>query len=87
MTILGVLPKHLQDQADALAAEAVHASSVMKNDPKAGLLLALEARQAYDQIYRQAYKDAYIAEIASERWMQDVQRMKRRKAAAFLLLH
>lgn len=87
---LGILPPEERIEADAAIRDVVDASvdlAMGRMDAPEALLVKMEARQRYEDIYRQAYEEAYIADIVSELWMADMKRAMRRRKAVLLLLH
>jgi hypothetical protein len=87
----GRLPEDLREQADEAIRDAVQASVDLgagRIPAPEALLVAMEAREAYERAYREAYASAYVAEIVAAHWVADMRRMRRRRtAAALLLLH
>lgn len=86
---LGILPPEQQEQAEQAVREAVDASiAAQKDEDKGRAILALmEARQAFEDAYRQAFKEAYIEEMMLAEWESQITRERRRRAIALLLLH
>ena len=88
----GDLPEPLQEEvreALHLAQQAAfeQARATEERERRDALLKAMEAREAFENAYRQAYGETYIAEIVSELWRKEMRRIERRKRAAILLLH
>lgn len=87
---LGILPPLAREEALDAVVAADHASRELaagRIDAAAGLLAAMEAREAYENVYRAAHKEAYIAEVVAENFRQDMKRITRRRKAIALLLH
>ena len=87
---LGILPPQERVEADEAVTAATNAANLREAhriDDAEHLRLAMEARAAYENAYRTAYGEAYIAEVVAEQWRGDMKRMTRRKKAALLLLN
>ncbi len=83
---LGILPPDELEQAEDYAAIAVAASATPKPSG-AELLAAMEAREAFEELLREAMRDAYRAEYVAQMWEQETKRIRRNRATALLLLH
>lgn len=86
----GFLPTELRIEANEAVKEATQAASALaagRVEAVNALAVAMQAREAYENAYRQAYQDAYVAEVVAELWKADMRKLKRRRAAALLLLH
>jgi len=87
---LGILPADLRARADAAVMEADAAQAALAAGmvtPENAIGVAMQARAEYDEIFLQAYKDAYIAEVVAENWKREMQINTNRRAAVLLLLH
>ena len=87
---LGILPADVREETLASVIEADSASrerAAGRIDDGEALLRAMEARAAYENAYRIAYKEAYIAEVVADLWREDMKRITRRRKAIALLLH
>ncbi len=87
---LGILPEPLRVQADQAIREADEAQRELAAGnvtPESAIGVAMQSRAAYDDIFKRAYKDAYIAESVAEAWRNDMKQITRRRKAALLLLH
>ncbi len=88
----GELPEPLHEEvreALHLAQQAAveQARATEERERRDALLKAMEAREAFENAYRQAYGEAYVAEIVSALWRREMRRIDRRRRAAILLLH
>lgn len=86
----GELPAELRDEADQAVREATQASAELSAgnvEAANALAVAMQARESYEEAYRQAYQEAYVAEVVAELWKADMRKLRRRRAAALLLLH
>ena len=82
--------EELEQAAEAAVKVAEQTSAALqagKIDPGLALLREMEARQRYEEAYRAALREAYVADIVSRQWMEDMKRYRRRRAAVMLLLH
>lgn len=87
---LGILPPEAGEKAIAAVVEADQVSRRLaagEIDAPTALLAGLEARENYEQAFRDVYKEAYIASVVAERWKEDMKRIARRRKAIALLLH
>ncbi len=87
---LGILPEPLRVEADQAIREADEAQRELAAGnvtPESAIGVAMQSRAAYDDIFKRAYKDAYIAESVAEAWRNDMKQITRRRKAALLLLH
>lgn len=86
----GALPVELRDEADGAVRAAERAAAGLATgrlEAGRALLAAMEAREAYEQAYRDAYHEAYTSSVVAELWKEDMRKLRRRRAAAILLLH
>ena len=86
----GELPGELRREADAAIREATQAAAELAAgnvEAANALAVAMQAREAYEQAYRDAYQEAYVASVVAELWKADMRKLRRRRAAAILLLH
>ena len=88
----GELPPIEQAEAqeavrEAQAASVEQARATDADERREALLHAMEAREAFESVYREAYGEAYVAEIVAELWRKEMRRVARRRKAAILLLH
>src|SRR3990167_1080998 len=83
------LPIELRQVAEQAVKDSISASFFdgCLTDEREHLLQAMEAWESYDEAYRRAYKDAYIAEIVKDRTLAEIKRARRNRAVALLLLH
>lgn len=87
---LGILPPTLREDADEALRTVVAAKDALDRgriDDSEQLQIAMQARHEYEQAYKAAFEEAYIAEIVAEHWREDMKRMTRRRKAIMLLLH
>lgn len=87
---LGILPPEAKETALAAVVEADQAARQMaagELSQSDALLRAMEAREVYENAYREVYKEAYIAEVVANLWREDMKRITRRRKAIALLLH
>lgn len=87
---LGILPADLgEDAADAIRMVSAARTAFDQGRIDAGeqVRIALEAREAYEAVYREAYREAYVAEVVADLWRKNLERITRRRKAAALLLH
>ena len=77
----------------ALAAEAVlvtvqisQALAAGKLDETAAQLQKMEAFAAFEAAYKVAFKEAYIASVIADLWLQEISLIRHRRAVALLLL-
>ena len=68
--------------------KAIEASkAVVQSANEAVMLLqAMEARELYEDIYRQVFQDAYVEDVVTEMWKADMLQMRNRMAIILLLL-
>lgn len=83
---LGILPPEAADAVRTVFA-AKTAMDRGRIDEVEQVRLSLEAREAFESAFRQAYKDSYISEVVSDLWRREMKRITRRRKAAVLLLH
>ena len=78
----------VQHETEKAVKRAIAASkAVVKGADEATMLLqAMEARELYEDIYRQAFQDAYIEDVVAEMWKADMLQMRNRMATILLLL-
>ena len=87
---LGILPAELRAEADDAIRDADEAQRALAADgvtPESAVGVLMQSRAAYDEAFKTAYKESYIAEAVAEAWKSDMKRITRRRKAAMLLLH
>lgn len=87
----GALPENLRALADTAIAQAQSAAreqaeARVEYERRDALLRSMEARAAFEDAYRTAYGEMYIATIVAELWARDMRRAERRRKAVLLLL-
>lgn len=86
----GRLPEELRQEADQAVAEAVNAAAELvakRVEPENAIAVQMQARETYEEVFKQAYREEYVASIVAENWKADMRKMRRRRIKMLLLMN